>query len=345
MNEDVDYSFEVSGGEGESLRLFNIDGSDALPVDVWVEALEDKWFWQEFFVSNEHFKFDVREPDEVVAPDGKHATGCDRLFSLEKQKVLNLGVDCIFCVDSDDVFIKSRVAGYVSRKKRQYVYLTNIYAIDNAFISPNHVDSSFVTLSTKARHRHKLLPSDFIKGIASAIWVSYTGLYYLEACGVAQNHGLSQKLAYLKVESLSRANVEDLASCAVYAKFIANIAVLTRKVLDCVELVGAEGYDTFIRDLERDGVTADNFFLFMRGHSLFDAVIGAFEVINKKCKEEEIAKIKAKYRDFQSRIEHVERNWQKFGCYLKTKFSPVHVQVPFLDVTLQVLKDDYSIVH
>lgn len=346
MNEDKDVSFPVSGGLGKALMLFNIDGSEALHVDVWVEALADKWFWQDFLKANDKFKFNVRGPDEATSADGKKSTGCDRLFALEKQKVLSLGKDCIFCIDSDDSFIKSMIPGYVSKKNtRPHVYVTNIYAIDNAFLSGEYVDHAFTTLTTVGPQHHNLLPSDFIGMIAKEVWETYTGIYYLEGVKRAKEFGLSHKLVYGKVEKLRKANVQNLSSCAAYKGFVSSLNALQVTVGKAVTAVGRAEYEKFIEELAAIGVTPDSFFLFMRGHNLFDAVTDAFEEVNKVFKSAEIARVKAFYKDYEGKVSHVEASWLQFSCYLKVKFSPGRVEVPFLKSTLDALRTNYSLLH
>lgn len=346
MNEDKDVSFPVSGGLGKALMLFNIDGSEALHVDVWVEALADKWFWQDFLKANDKFKFNVRGPDEADSKDGKRSTGCDRLFALEKQKVLNLGKDCIFCIDSDDSFVKGMIPGYTSKKAtRPHVYVTNIYAIDNAFLSGEYVDHAFTTLTTVGPHLHNLLPSKFIKMIAMEVWDTYTGIYYLEGIKKARGFGLSHRHVYDEVEKLRQANVINLNSCAAYKDFVSSLSVLKVKVKSAVASVGVAGYEKFIEGLAGVGVTADTFFLFMRGHNLFDAVTDAFEKVNKGFKDAEIARVRAAFKKCEDRVAHIEGSWLEFPCYLKAKFSPDRVEVPFLKSTLDVLKVDYSLLH
>ncbi|WP_095128635.1 DUF4435 domain-containing protein [Pseudomonas sp. Irchel s3h14] len=344
MNEDQDISFGVSGDVGDSLRFFNIDGSDALPVDVWVEALDDKRFWLDYFKSNDRYKFYVRGPDEAVAPDGKVANGCDRLFSLERQSVLTLGVGCIFCIDSDDSYLKSFVPGYVSQKlPRDHVFVTNIYALDNAFVYSEYVDHAFGLLVCKGGHELKVLPSKFIASVSSSIWSAFVGIYYLEVIGRDKEFSLSKRLINNALDKLGKVIISEFDQCEVYNNYLAEVADIESAVRSALLTVGQEGYDLFCSELETAGVSADNVYLFLRGHNLFDVVASVYEVVSQEFKCIEIERVKTVHANSASVVAGIEKNWQAVSSFLKARFSLVGADIPFLKCTLERISADYSL--
>jgi hypothetical protein len=346
MNADKDVSFKVSGGTGKRRGKFNIDGSEAMHVDVWVEALADKWFWLEYLRDNSDFKFSVKGPDEKDAKDDKKSTGCDRLFALEKQKEIVLGVDCIFCLDSDDSFIKSLIEGYKSLKKpRKHVYVTNIYAIDNAYLIDDHVDHSFSQVTTKGSQASAHPPSTFINGIATTLWNAYTGIYYLEGTAHAKQFNLSLKQANNLIEKLNKVNIDNYPDCSTYKKFIGSAAKLEKRVFKALNSIGIDNYKKFLQKLSDADVNVNNFYLFIRGHNLFDATTAVYEKVNDRLKKTEIARVKADYEDFEHKVTCIESSWSTFPNFLITKFSAYHTSVPFLERTLTQISNDYNLSH
>lgn len=346
MNEDKDVSFRVSGGVGERRKKFNIDGSEAMHVDVWVEALADKWFWLEYLRDNSDFKFRVKGPDEKTAKDNKKSTGCDRLFALEKQAEIVLGTDCIFCLDSDDSFIKSLIDGYESLKKpRKHVYVTNIYAIDNAYLIFNHVDHSFGQVTTKGSQASTHPPSTFINGIATTLWNAYTGIYYLEGTARAKQFNLSLKQANNLIEKLSKANIDNYPNCSTYKKFTENAAKLEKLVFTALNSIGIDNYNKFLQKLSDTGINANNFYLFIRGHNLFDATTSVYEKVNDRFKMAEIARVMTDYKDFEHKVTCIKSSWPTFPDFLIKKFSAHQTSVPFLERTLAQISNDYNLSH
>ena len=345
MNGDKDISFRVSGkGVGDKRKYFNIDGSEATRVDVWVEALADKWFWLEYFQDNSDYKFNFRGPDEIDAKDKKRSTGCDRLFTLEKQKEIILGNDCILCLDSDDSYIKSFIPGFTSKKsQRPHVYTTKIYAIDNAFLLDKHVDHVFNIITTKGGAGASWPPSELISNIAKTTWSAYTGIYYLEAVGRNREFKVSQKLAYKLISKLWKADASNIQNCSTYKKFQAEYSKLESTVNAAIKAVDQQGYDKFITALENSGINQTTFYLFIRGHSLFDSTTSCYEVINETHKTNEINRVKKEYPDHTGIVLSIQRTWKTFPEILTAKFSARKTPVPFFCDTLKTLSDHYNL--
>ncbi|UVL17673.1 hypothetical protein LOY44_16870 [Pseudomonas sp. B21-044] len=343
MNDAQDVSFDVSGGLGDSLKYFNIDGTEAIHVDVWVEALEDKFVWRDVLHNTDSYKFILKGPDEAIAEDGKVATGCGRLFSLEKQGVIKLGKDCIFCIDSDDSFIKSFVPGFESVKQsRDHVYATNIYAIDNAFLYHVHIDESFEVSSCQGRHDVAVMPSRFIQDVTKPLFEPYISLCYLEAVGRAEEFSLSRKLLHKAVEKLCDVDLKNYGECSVFKSYGQEVAGISSASLAAINAVGVEGYNAYKDKLSNCGISEANIYLFVRGHSIFDAVSIVYDAVSYECKQNEISRVSAQ-ANTENRIKNVERIWQKFSVYLKNKFHMGRVPVPFLQHSLVRLKQDYSL--
>ncbi|MFK4232816.1 hypothetical protein [Pseudomonas guariconensis] len=344
MNDTQDVSFGLSGGLGDSLKYFNIDGTEAVHVDVWVEALEDKIVWQDFLRNTPDFKFNLRGPDEAVSEDGKVSTGCDRLFALEKQGVITLGKDSIFCLDSDDSFIKSFVPGYQSKKlPRDHVYVTSIYAIDNAFLYLDHVDSSLTGNVCQGEHNIKVMPSKLILDISRVVYEAYVALSYIEAMGRSREFSLARKAVHESLSRLSSMSFDNYDKCEVFKAFAAELSGISQAASAAVEKIGSEGFSAFQQELTRAGVSEKNIYLFVRGHNIFDVVTELFDAVSLHYKSLEINRLKGLYPNSTDKVAHVEELWQRFSVFLKTKFTMGRVPVPFLQQSLQRLSGDYSI--
>ncbi|PCM47867.1 hypothetical protein CP335_20455 [Pseudomonas fluorescens] len=344
MNDAQDVSFDLSGGVGHSLKYFNIDGTEAVHVDVWVEALADKMVWQDFLRNTQDFKFNLKGPDEVKAKDGKRSTGCDRLFALEKQGVITVGQDCIFCLDSDDSFIKSFVPGYTSKKfPRDHVYVTNIYAVDNAFLHLEHVDLSLRGNICQGDHNIKVMPSQFICDISNIIYEAYVALNYIEGLGRAREFSIRRKNVHEALDKLVGIAFDNYSKCSVFKDFEREVSAILVTANSAINAIGREGFDNYKKDLADNGITAANIYLFVRGHNIFDVVAALFDNVSDAYKELEIERLKSSYADSVDQVRHVEEIWLKFSVFVRTKFTMGRVPVPYLQQTLDRLSADYSI--
>ncbi|KJZ41764.1 hypothetical protein [Pseudomonas fluorescens] len=343
MNDAQDVSFDLSGGVGHSLKYFNIDGTEAVHVDVWVEALADKMVWQDFLRNTQDFKFNLRGPDEVTAADGKRSTGCDRLFALENQGVIKVGKDCIFCLDSDDSFIKSFVPGYTSKKlPRDHVYVTNIYAVDNAFLYLEHVDLSLRGNICQGDHNVKVMPSQFILDVSSIIYEAYVALNYIEGLGRAREFSVKRKIVHESLDKLVSIAFDDYKNCSVFKDFESEISSIFVTANSAIDAIGREGFESYKQTLANIGITETNVYLFVRGHNIFDVVAALFDNVSDEYKQLEIDRLESAYADSSDQVAHVEYIWQKFSVFVKTKFMMGRVSVPYLQQTLDRLSADYS---
>lgn len=344
MNENQDVSFNLSGGLSDSLKHFNIDGTEATHVDVWVEALEDKSIWLGFLRNTEKFKFNLKGPDEALAPDGKLSTGCDRLFSLEAQGVIKLGEDSIFCLDSDDSFIKSFIPSYTSKKiSRNHVYTTNIYAVENAFLHQDHIDPCLLANIYKGSLDAEVMPSEFILCISEIIYEAYIALNYIEGIGRSREFAVSRKIVHNSLDKLAAASLVNHKECSTFKNFENEISAISENSRKAIDAIGREGFETFKQALNNNGISESNIYLFVRGHTLFDTITKLYDNVSRKHKDLEIERLKSTYTDSSEKVAHVEKIWMSFPLLLKTKFTMSKVEVPYLKRSLDRLSTDYSL--
>lgn len=346
INSDKDFSFTYDGFEGLRAKHFNIDGSLAEHVTVWVEAHDDKRFWMAFLKSDEKYKFSMKAPDEIIASDGKTATGCGRLFSLEKQGDITLAKHNIFCLDSDDSFVKALIPGYSSQKiARDHLFVTNIYAIENATLDLSHLNETFVSTTGLPLESLTTTPSDFIESLSNCIYEVYKDAYFFEA--ITKDSEKSAKLRkslFDEIKNLSTlahgVKIENSKELALLKK---SLKATHTEIENEISKLNKQNEKTqFTTDLKTLGITPQNFFLFVNGHKLFDLVCEVFQIYSEILRDKEVERIKKAHKKSKSVVSGLINGWPVFSETLKFGFLAKNPQVPFLSDTLNRLEIEYS---
>jgi len=346
VDNDKDIGFTFDAADGERTKFFNIDGSLARHVDVWVEAFDDKRFWLGYLVANERFKFTMKTPDAAVTTDGVVTNGCDRLFLLEETGVIKLGTTQIFCIDGDDSFLKSYIPGFTSKKlSRENVYSTNIHSIENAFLSPSLLDNVFEAITGCSTRSLCNQPSDVIHTISKTISPVVTMLAFCEAVSrdspacCAMRKRLNAALQTVrKTEFLG-----GIEACTFFTSFLEETKSVREEVILELNRLGEwEAYEKYAATLTTAGFGDNHAYLFARGHSIYKGVIDMLGRVTELYRVEEEARLIKKHSKSDDLVRGLNKNWLNFDIALKTSFYAQRPAVPFLAATCDRLKQDYA---
>lgn len=343
-NKDVGFSF--NSADLEKTKYFNLDGSNVTHVDVWVEAFDDKRFWLAHLPVSPKYKFFPKIPDQITAPDGKMSTGCDRLFKMEKDGVITLGKAQIFCLDSDDSFLKCFIPGFSSLKlERDFVYVTNVYAIDNIFLDSRLLDRTFEAVTGASATSLATKPSALLSAVSSLIFDVVLGLAFYDVVLYSRRARNEFKARFNKLlELLVRLDCRlVLASCVEYSKLSSSLVKLRKRIESLIVSSGKKKeYDEFKGNVIGSGFANDNAYLFVKGHYVYDGLVGSLEKISDDIRDAEIARIKLLYADHEHRVRAIENQWPNFGHSLKSAYYAALPIVPFFDTCRSRLASDYA---
>ncbi|MCJ1881976.1 DUF4435 domain-containing protein [Pseudomonas nitroreducens] len=343
---DKEFGFSFDGSAGERAKFFNIDGSEAELVTVWVEAYDDKRFWMAYIRDNGKYKFDFKIPDEAKSKDGKVANGCDRLFSLEKSGDIVLNKHNIFCLDSDDSFIKNLCPEHASKKSpRSYVYVTNIYSIENAFINEEVLDETFCHSTGCTLGHLGTKPSDLLKALSKYLYPIYIDAYYLEAITKNSPPSTKARKDILKsIEKLKNLSIkEKILETESHSKIESELQSIHKVILEEIKKEGKpEEHSSFSILVKDSGVTSDNILLFIHGHSIFDLVIEIYKNQADTLKEQKVKQIEATHKHSEDEVRGLENMWWDLEKAIKAAFLAKRPETPFLNTTTEALFANYS---
>lgn len=346
INHDKEFGFSFDGLEGIRAKHFNIDGSEAEHVNIWVEAYDDRRFWMAFIKPNPCYKFNLKTPDQAEGSDGKISNGCERLFSLEKSGDITLSKNNIFCLDSDDSFIKSCMPGYTCRKSpRNHVFFTNIYSAENAILELEHLDETFKNVTGQDLDRVSVRPSHLLLKLSEGISAAFVDAYFLEAASDCSE--LSAKLRKQlidSVKSLSSLRIdEELESSVLFNEFNETVTSIHAEILKEIENLNKQTeLSNFTKNIAHQGVNAKNMFLFINGHVLFDLITCIYQNVSDSIKKKEVARLKAVHPDSRQIVSSLHNGWPKFSESLKAGFFARKPRIPFLCETLERFSSEYA---
>lgn len=343
-NKDVGFSFNST--DLEKTKYFNLDGSGAIHVDVWVEAFDDKRFWLAHLPSSSKYKFFPKTPDQITAPDGKVSTGCDRLFKMERDGIIVLGKSQIFCLDSDDSYLKGFINGYSSPKReRDYVYTTKVYAIDNIFLTAELLDRAFESVTGTPTASLANRPSIMLTEVSHLISDVTLGLAFYDVVLYSRKVRNEFKVKFNRLlQSITKLDCERaLKSCPDFSKITASLMKLKKRLENLFVSSGKKvEYDQFRMSVIGAGYSSDNAYLFVKGHCVYEGLVGSLEKTSLKIRDAEIARVTALYSDPEQKVQAIKRQWPDFGHTLKTSYYAAIPSVPFFDACRSRIVADYA---
>ena len=344
VHKDVGFTFKSS--DLEKTQHFNIDGGRAIHVDVWVESFDDQRFWLAHFPKTSRFKFFPKSPDKKKGKDKKRSTGCDRLLKLERTGVIELGLSQIFCLDSDDSYLKARLPGYTSPKhSRPHVYSTGVYAIENVLLQPGLLDRTFETVSGSPVESLRTKPSDLLVEISH---VSHEVLLLVAFYDVVlrvpgAGKGYKEQLLSLFDSLVGFDYRIDIVSCKLFRQFSSGLEALRRDIEAFVAAGGkVSDFNSYKNDVMDAGYTPETCYLFAKGHSLYDAVIGSMTLLTDGLREAEAQELKANFADYEERVRCLENQWPNVDHSLKAAYLAALPDVAFFSDCRDRILADYG---
>ncbi|WP_339406406.1 hypothetical protein [Pseudomonas helleri] len=351
IGDEMDVGFTFDASYGEKSKFFNVDGSMAQHVNVWVEALDDKRFWMGYLRSNNDFKFFFKVPSEVVAEINTAADGCERLFHFEATGVIVLGVCQIFCLDGDDTYLKGFLPGFTSRKShREFVYNTNIYAIENAFLNGDLIDGTIEAIVAQPLSPTNAYPSDFLVALSTLTFSLMTRMAFYEVATQDSESAISMRRSLRSsFRSLERADFsQGLVQCQVFTEFRQSVSDIEAIISVDLENLGLEAqYIEFERKVREAGICEENSYLFLKGHFVFDSAIKIYATLSNSYRMAEIERIRHVYRNsnaqaIDDQVRCIEKAWGSVGETLKHNFYSSRPHIPFFNEVCERLAFDYN---
>ncbi|MBQ4126932.1 MAG: DUF4435 domain-containing protein [Alistipes sp.] len=229
-------------------------------VKVFVEGYEDVAFWRGIFdhFDNPFLRFEISVPNREDLPKGKKV-----LMSMIPQS----GEEMLLCVDSDfDYLFGDRTEQSAIINSAEYMFHTYTYATENYLCYAPSLHNVCVKATKNDSHIF-----DFVEFMAEYsriiypmfLWYSYSAQQACQSALPLVDFKNAVRLGYLEVENNGADTLAWLER---------NIARrLKRLELDHPQI--ARGLDEFAERLQEKGVTPENTYLFMHGHTLMDNVV------------------------------------------------------------------------
>lgn len=253
----------------KNLKYFNTDGSDKETITLFVEAHDDEFFWKSIFsdiidIKNK-YKIKATTPVLMATENGKHATGCDALFSLAGFTPNKLQIRC---VDSDEFFIKKFIQGYSNDKlTNEFTFCTEKHSIENIKLNHSFLDRVFER-SSLSECKKVTKPSKLFSEISEDTYAIFIALYFAEERISGFEKILTQDDFYKELtngfsaffsekESKGRKKMRDL---------------FDEKTIDLHQAIESGGllseFKAFQKKIHEAGITRNNIYCFLRGHNL-----------------------------------------------------------------------------
>ncbi|MBV4459448.1 DUF4435 domain-containing protein [Pseudomonas sp. COR58] len=343
-NKDVGFSF--NSADLEKTKYFNLDGTSVIHVDVWVEAFDDKRFWLAHLPNSPKYKFFPKIPDQITAPDGKVSTGCDRLFKMERDGVITLGKAQIFCLDSDDSYLKKFISGFSSQKlERDFVYVTNVYAIDNVFLQSDLLDRVFESVTGTPVASLATKPSGLLAEVSSLVFDVALGLAFYDVVLHSRKarNVFKDKFNRILQSQLKLDCQRALSSCPEFSRISSSFLKLKRSLENLIVSTGKKvEYDRFRADAIGTGYSSSNAYLFVRGHCVYEGLVSSLLKTSLGIRDAEIVRVTALYSDHVHRVQAIKSQWPDFDHALKTSYYAALPVIPFFDLCRSRLLADYA---
>ena len=254
---------------GKDLTRYNPDNlpnilppeDDRYLVYVYVEGYEDVAFWRSIFdhFKNPYLRFEISVPNREDLPKGKQVL----LSMLEQYN----GEDTLLCVDSDfDYLFNGATEQSAKVLGANNMFHTYTYATENYLCYA----PSLHNVCVKAT-KNDMRIFDFVRFMASYSDIIYPlFLWYVYS---AQHH-TENRFTLAEFKASVRLNYVDIRHNGEYT-----LSWLQRNVERRCEALNRDNpdmgdrLDSLAKKLESRGVTRDNCYLYMHGHTLMDNVV------------------------------------------------------------------------
>lgn len=232
---------------------------EPIRVLVYVEGYEDIRFWYlalQPTAKAKNIAFDIQTPTQ--------GTGKPKVLDLAKN--IAKSKTTIFCVDSDYDYLLSEHSEHARlMKAHEYVFQTYTYAIENYLCYAESL--AIVSVQMSLNSQQLIDWCDWLKRYSQAVYPLFLWSLWIEAAGSSEHFTRKEDFAKLiRIPSIpSISNIEQcLTSICNKCSQQVNKFVLD---FPCADIAAIE------QSIKAKGVTADNCYLFLRGHDLKEGVI------------------------------------------------------------------------
>ncbi len=252
-----------------------------LEVKVYVEGYEDVAFWRSIFdrFANPYLRFEISVPDRGDLPKGK---------KVLMHAIPHSSEEMLLCVDSDfDYLFAGRTEQSRDVLAARFMFHTYAYATENYLCYAPSLHNVCVKATKNDSHifDFERFMSDYSRTIYPLfIWYAFSAQQASEHLFTLAHFKQSVRINFLDVEDNGRSTIEWLER---------NVEK-RRRMLERHNAKMSEPIRRFEQQMRERGLSPENCYLFMHGHTLMDCVV--MVLLNTVCarlREMSIARINA----------------------------------------------------
>lgn len=287
----------LSSGYFEAANRLN-SKSARRKIIVYVESYDDIFFWRSVLspYETEKFCFEVMLPSRVNHLErGKKSV----LMSLLSGKT---GHDMIACVDADyDYLIQGRTLTSREIIENPYIFHTYVYAIENyqCYAPSLHDVCVAVTLND-----HSVFDmSEYLRQFSQAIFPLFVWNIWYYRSNRYGEFTITDFNRIIETGSFSLRNADQMLQ-NVRRKVARKVSQLQHRNPDA-----RVSFQQVKEDLKRLGVTADNTYLYIQGHHLFNKVV--MPMLEKVCDQ----LVRERQNEISRQSVHNTQRQNELSCY------------------------------
>lgn len=270
-------------------------------IVAYVESYDDVFFWRSVLsrFENEERFFEVMLPShDLKLERGKKAV----LMNLLSKKV---GENMIACVDADyDFLIQGRTSASKEVVSNPFIFHTYAYSIENlqCYGPSLHDVCVAVTLNDHAIFDM----NEFLRQYSIAIFPLFVWSIWYYRISEYKDFSITDFNRVIEIGNFVIENADEIIS-RVRHKVAHKVKQLQQKNPNA-----KESYLKLKQELKRMGVSADNTYLYIQGHQLFDKVV--VPMMKKVCDR----LVREREREIQKQSMHNTQYRNEMSCYTKS---------------------------
>lgn len=229
-------------------------------IRVFVEGYEDVAFWRGIFdhFGNSFLRFEISVPLRQDLPKGKKI-----LLGMIGES----SPEMILCVDSDfDHLFHNSTPQSRELNRAEFMFHTYAYATENYLCYAPSLHNVCVKATKNDTRIFDF--EEFMEGYSRAIypaflWYAYSAQLSSEGVFMLVDFRSTVRIGYVELEHSGRGTVEWVERNV--ERRVKNLSEKHPEMM--------QSLDAFREEVERRGVTAENCYLYMHGHTLMDNVV------------------------------------------------------------------------
>lgn len=247
--------------------------SVAKPIIVYVESEADISFWRNILqhYENSQVRFEIQLPSNTSLSKGKQKALHAGKEIFELMPINNLGKYLIVCIDSDyDYLLQAYLEKAKEINESKYVFQTYSYAIENLKCYAASIHA--VCVSATLNDSQKIDFETLLKRYSSIVYELFLWNLYFYSKKEEHHFSMSDFCSIIKI--LEEPKIDD---------YITNVGKELLKIEHKVKQKLAEIENIFLNEknevkvladtLKKKGLEAENTYLFIQGHTIFENVV------------------------------------------------------------------------